>query len=49
VVPSVFVNALLGDSYQRDAPAFLETLADIVLDGLVRSPTPISDHRRSGS
>ena len=31
--------ALLGDSYQRDGPGFLETLADIVLDGLVRAPT----------
>jgi hypothetical protein len=40
--------ALLGDSYQRDGPSFLETLADIVLDGLVRSPTPISDHHRPG-
>jgi hypothetical protein len=30
--------ALLGDSYERDGPGFLETLADIVLDGLVRRP-----------
>jgi hypothetical protein len=35
--------ALLGDSYQRDGPGFLETLADIVLDGLVRSPARTSD------
>ena len=34
--------ALLGDSYHRDGPGFLETLADIVLDGLVRAPAPIS-------
>lgn len=34
--------ALLGDSYERNGPAFLETLADIVLDGLVRLPAPIS-------
>jgi AcrR family transcriptional regulator len=34
--------ALIGDSYDRDSPGFLETLADIVLDGLVRAPTPIS-------
>jgi hypothetical protein len=27
---------LLGDSYQRDGVGFLETLAEIVLDGLVR-------------
>jgi TetR/AcrR family transcriptional regulator len=34
--------ALIGDSYERDGPGFLETLADIVLDGLVRPPTPSS-------
>jgi AcrR family transcriptional regulator len=30
--------ALIGDSYDRDGPGFLETLAEIVLDGLVLPP-----------